>query len=142
MFEELYCEKLKFDWNSMDVMIKKGSKYEPLNLEVFNAKEIEQSYVDWMRKLNYLALEYKSCIGPKFNDCPIDDSKYSNSLSIYSKRELRVEINMYLFVGIYFGYIRWNWGEHFFFQTDHITLFKKWFEKGFYVNKIIQKKGA
>ena len=128
MFENLYCEKLRFNWNNMTVYIKVGGDYHPLNLDIFECKGLKDYYLDWEDKLNMLCVEYRDCRGPKFNDCPVNDSLVEECHSLLNKKELRVEINMFIFVGIHFGYITWQWNNYF-QNIGAITLFKKWFNR-------------
>ena len=141
MFENYYDSKLKFDWNKMEVSIKRNDEYKLLNLEEFKSIELEKRYTNWKSTLDYLAMEYKSCQGPKFRDCPIDDSKSFKGISLYSKHHLRIEINLFIFIGIYFGYINIDWDNSFFYKTKQMILFKGWFIQGYYKNKKLEKRG-
>lgn len=127
MFESLYSEKLQFDWNTMVVYIKINGKYQPLDLDIFKCKELKEHYLNWEDKLNTLCVEYRNCQGPKFSDCPVNDSTEAD-YSLFSKKELRVEINMFIFTGIHFGYLMWKW-DSYFKNIGYITLFKKWFNR-------------
>ena len=143
MFEFLYGEKMKFDWNTMDVSIRVDRDYKKLNLDKIAEKfgdRLNKEYMDWERTLDYLAFEYQTTSGYKFADCPVRDNNSKQHLeNIFSKSDLRIEINMYIFLGIYKSLIRWNWGTNYFYKLDNLTLFKSWFNKGTKRNKEIER---
>lgn len=129
MFETLYDEKFRFDWNNMKVLGKVGDKYTELDTKCFDKFILECSYINWVEKVDELAALYSMSIGNSYKDCPVKINQ-DNLDPLFRTKETRIELNLYLFVGILNGYIKWEWEQHYFHKLNNIILYKKWFTKG------------
>lgn len=129
MFEMLYSEKLKFNWYKMEVLIKDKDKYERLNLDNLRSLANKSYYEDWEKTIDELAYNYGCSSGYVYLDCPVSIDNCDTD-SLFTTKDSRIELNMYIFMGIYYGYMQWKWGDNYSHRLNKITLLRNWFMKG------------
>lgn len=135
MFECLYKDKLKFDWYNMRVLRKVGKEYTKLNLDDISDLVKKRYYSDWVLYVDRLAGMYSVSSGNVYLDCPVKVS-IADTDSVLSTKETRTELNLYIFMGIYKGFMNWEWGHDHFHKLNNIILRRHWFDANIKEEKV------
>lgn len=140
MFECLKNRRIFFDWRSNTIYEKvNGNRiavdYDKLIYEAgYSIETISLKYSDWVNTVDILAYGYSVGLNRNAVDCPVVNkiSNLDKFIGFGSSEDSRIELCAYMFVGIHYGFMKWEWENKFFYKLNNLVLWKKWFNKSEY----------